>query len=140
MQYTDVKSSNISAIGYDPETLTLRVRFSNGAEWEYAEISEQKHQQFLEVKSIGRFFATAIKPKHEGHRLDKIHDGTFKINENMGPPLCKHCDLQHPIDVQCPKHVCVCATCMAGKCSSCVRGVPMPMRTGRIQMHEHDEL
>jgi hypothetical protein len=43
------------AAGYDRETRTLRIRFREGAGYEYYDVSPQEWQNFRRVKSPGRY-------------------------------------------------------------------------------------
>jgi hypothetical protein len=61
MQRTPVSSSNIRAIGYDPASQLLEVEFSQGAVYEYREVSAAAHQALMGAESIGRYFAANIK-------------------------------------------------------------------------------
>ena len=58
-----VKSSSIAAVGHDPATDTLTVRFHGGKTYRYAGVSTAQHQQFLGAKSLGKHFADEIKGK-----------------------------------------------------------------------------
>lgn len=48
-----VKSSNVEAIGYDPETETVRVRFKGGATYRYAEVPAELFESIEAATSIG---------------------------------------------------------------------------------------
>lgn len=64
MQMTAVKSSNIKAIGHDPETKTLAVEFLNGNVYHYADVSAEKYHALLRADSIGGHLNAHIKGKH----------------------------------------------------------------------------
>ena len=72
---TPVESSHLAAIGYDDETLTLRVQFQNGDFWDYAEVSRGVLDFLLIHHSPGGFFLTNIRPNYEG---TKVHAGTLQ--------------------------------------------------------------
>ncbi len=57
----EVKSSNISHIGYDENTQTLKVRFHRGGEYHYSNVPKEEHEAFLNSKSIGSHFSKSIK-------------------------------------------------------------------------------
>ena len=62
MNYTDVTSSNIKAIAYDPSTLTLGVIFHTGKEYHYIGVTPDMFQDFSNAESKGKFLAVSIKP------------------------------------------------------------------------------
>lgn len=61
-------SSQVKAIGYDPETLTLRVYFAN-APYEYAEVPQETFAAFIAAYSKGSFLGAEIKGKFEYKKL-----------------------------------------------------------------------
>ena len=67
MEYVSVQSSAITAIGYDPNTETLAVRFKSGAEHHYENVRPVQHEAFVNAPSIGRYFQQNIKgrPHHK---------------------------------------------------------------------------
>jgi len=62
MDMQPVESSNIQEVGYDPETLTLRVRFKSGSTYDYPNVPPETHQEFMRADSPGRHHAQFIKP------------------------------------------------------------------------------
>ena len=64
-----IVSSNISAAGYDNGT--MRVRFSNGTEYDYKGVSPQMFDGFITAKSQGKFYNTVIRPKFKGVKVEK---------------------------------------------------------------------
>lgn len=66
MEYTPVQSSAITAIGYDPETETMGVRFKSGATHEYPNTRPVEYEALMNAPSIGRYFQRNIKGRpHE---------------------------------------------------------------------------
>lgn len=59
-----VSSSNVSAIGYDAESQTLRVQFKNGGRYDYAEVEKEEFDDLRDAPSIGRHLNQAIKGQH----------------------------------------------------------------------------
>ncbi|RPJ77654.1 MAG: KTSC domain-containing protein [Alphaproteobacteria bacterium] len=51
-----VASSNIESIGYDEETQILRVRFLNGAMYEYKNLPIMEYEQLKNAPSVGSYF------------------------------------------------------------------------------------
>lgn len=61
MQRYSVASSNISSIGYDPQTATLEVEFLNGTIYQYYGVPQNMYDQLMQQGSKGRFLNTYIK-------------------------------------------------------------------------------
>jgi hypothetical protein len=59
----EVKSTNISEIGYLPDKKVLRVKFKNGGIYEYSDVSEKDHDEFWKADSIGQYFHQHIRGK-----------------------------------------------------------------------------
>jgi len=55
MSRTPVKSSNITSIGYDPETKTLEVEFSGERVYRYYDVPVDLHAEFMLAESYGSF-------------------------------------------------------------------------------------
>jgi hypothetical protein len=55
-----VVSSNISSAGYDEETKTLRVTFTSGKTYEYADVPKQIYEGLFSATSAGKFFRTNV--------------------------------------------------------------------------------
>lgn len=55
MEMIPVDSSNISAIGYDSETATLKIAFNNGRAYEYYSVPESEFNNLLNASSKGRY-------------------------------------------------------------------------------------
>lgn len=61
MNWTDVSSSAISAVGHDLETLDLTVRFTRGTEYTYPGVPAEVVAAMLAAPSVGKAFVTLIK-------------------------------------------------------------------------------
>lgn len=75
---TPVKSSNISAIGYDSIARHLTVQFKDGATHRYEDVSPEKHAglmghgvPFGRDHSVGKYFHAHIKGAHKSKKLDE---------------------------------------------------------------------
>ncbi len=65
-----VSSSNIEAVGYDDERRTLIVSFKpSGAIYAYDNVPPDVHADLIKAESVGKYFATHIKPKFSGVRV-----------------------------------------------------------------------
>jgi len=61
MQRTQVSSSNIQSIGYDPQSAVLEVEFISGDIYQYLNIPEHLYEQFMNASSHGQFLNNHIK-------------------------------------------------------------------------------
>lgn len=64
-----VKSSNIAGIGYDPDSETMHVKFSNGNTYQYMGVDNKVYDDLIKADSIGSQFASSIKSNFTGKRL-----------------------------------------------------------------------
>ena len=68
MHYVD--SSNIEAIGYDPTTQELHVRFlKSGESYVYYSVEEWVFNEFMQADSKGIYLNTNIKGQYDFNRL-----------------------------------------------------------------------
>jgi KTSC domain len=56
-----VSSSNVEAIGYDPATRELWVRFTNSSTYIYSGVDERTYEEFRNAPSIGSYLNRSIK-------------------------------------------------------------------------------
>lgn len=71
MDLTPVKSSNVAALGYDPASQTLRVKFKTGGTFDYAGVSPLHHAQLSAGRvSVGAYIHQHIKPHHKAAKVD----------------------------------------------------------------------
>jgi hypothetical protein len=71
MNMRKVKSSTIESVGHNPDTNTLRVRFNNGVEYDYANVNTAQHAAFISAESVGSHFHANIKGKFEHSKLER---------------------------------------------------------------------
>jgi len=69
MKRITVDSSNIASIGYDPETMTLEVEFTNGNVYQYFDVPPSLHENLMLADSKGKFLHTQIKGLYRYARL-----------------------------------------------------------------------
>lgn len=61
-----VDSTNVEAIGYDPATQELHVRFvKSGETYAYYAVEEWVFQEFMQTDSKGNYLNTKIKPHYQ---------------------------------------------------------------------------
>lgn len=61
MNMVPVSSSNLSAVGYDAATQTLRVAFIGGGLYEYSGVPVSVHTGLMSASSHGSYFDAHIK-------------------------------------------------------------------------------
>jgi hypothetical protein len=69
MNRKPVSSSTIALIGYDTKTSTLEIEFVNGNIYQYFDIPESLHTEFVSSASHGQFFNTQIKGHYRYAKL-----------------------------------------------------------------------
>lgn len=74
-----VKSSQIAAIGYSPETNTLRIQFLDWKEkkpsafaYDYANVTADEFAKFEAAESKGSYFGMKIKPFKDKYPYTKV--------------------------------------------------------------------
>lgn len=75
----DVESSQINAIGHDPETKTLAIQFKNwkgevGSTYHYANFTAEDFAAFKGAESLGRHFGKHIKLHADKYPYTKVAD------------------------------------------------------------------
>ncbi len=67
MQFVD--SSNIEAIGYDPEALELHVRFlKSGETYVYSDVNQAVFDELMQAESKGSYLNRRIKGNYQYRR------------------------------------------------------------------------
>jgi len=56
-----LKSSNLDAAEYEPETRQLAIRFKSGAVYTYSDVDEATYNELLTASSAGRYFSDKIR-------------------------------------------------------------------------------
>jgi len=69
MERKRITSSKIRAAGYDPQTQTLELEFSDGRVVSYAGVSPEVHRRFLSAPSPVSFFDDKIADEYPARRL-----------------------------------------------------------------------
>jgi hypothetical protein len=63
-------SSNVAAVGFDPEAKVLRVAFHNGSAYNYAGVGADEHAALMSAKSVGSHLNANIKGKFRHSKVD----------------------------------------------------------------------
>ena len=70
MEMIPVTSSNLSAVGYDYESATLRVQFLKGGLFEYQGVPSNVYEELMAAGSKGQYFDQFI--KKAGYPFSKV--------------------------------------------------------------------
>ena len=71
-EMTPVVSSNITAVGHDPLTSTLRIQFNSGVSYDYQNVPSTLHNNLITADSIGSFFSKQIKSNPTAYPFTKV--------------------------------------------------------------------
>lgn len=55
------RSSTISAVGYEPATRLLKIKFKSGGEYHFADVPAEQHHKMITAESVGKYFHKHIK-------------------------------------------------------------------------------
>lgn len=69
---TGVKSSQIEALGFHPETGILAVKFKGGAEYRYQNVTQAQYDALLKAPSVYSLFNSTIKAHPATHPYVKM--------------------------------------------------------------------
>jgi len=64
-----VRSSNVAAIGHDPDDLILEIEFLDGSLYRYYDVPEEVFHDFVLAPSKGRFVWSDIRDQYEYERV-----------------------------------------------------------------------
>lgn len=69
MQRIPVPSSNLAAIGYDPDTEILEVEFLNGSVYEYKNVPQVVYDELMSSSSHGTYFNSQIRNTYPSAKI-----------------------------------------------------------------------
>jgi len=69
MDRLPVQSSNIRAVGYDPDVQSMEVEFHDGSVYLYEGISENVYEGLMSAQSVGKHFRDNIREEYEYYKL-----------------------------------------------------------------------
>ena len=73
INWIDVESSNLAAVGYTPESeterATLHVRFKNGGEYNYLDVPQEHFDGLVGASSVGQYLNQQIKPSYQFEKV-----------------------------------------------------------------------
>lgn len=72
MERTEVKSSQISEIGYDPEKQICEIQFTGkGTVYQYFDVPPEVHKALAEAESVGRYFNQNFRGKFKFKKIEE---------------------------------------------------------------------
>lgn len=66
-----INSKSLHSVGYDDETYTLEVKFTNGGLYRYYFVVPEEYQKLMEAESKGLYVNTVIKPNHKFEKIEE---------------------------------------------------------------------
>ena len=69
MEMVSVNSSNIAAIGYDPDTAILTIQFNKGGVYEYYDVPSYEHDELMSAGSKGSYANQNIYKKYRQRKI-----------------------------------------------------------------------
>ena len=66
----NISSSDISSIGFEPQSQTLEIEFKSGGIFQYFEVSENIYNTLVNSISIGKYFNQYIKGQYNYKKLN----------------------------------------------------------------------
>lgn len=72
MKFVPIISSQIAQLGHDAASSTMRVVFTNGSIYEYANVSRELFEELLAAPSVGSHFSKVIKKNPSTYPFTKI--------------------------------------------------------------------
>lgn len=64
MNRTQVDSTMLESVGYDPVSSVLELEFTSGGVYQYAEVSEETWRELMEAESKGHYFREYIEDQY----------------------------------------------------------------------------
>lgn len=66
MNLIPVRSSAIAAVGYDPSTQRMKIRFTKGVQiYTYCRVPEHVYEAFMSAHSMGQFYKSQIDGRYD---------------------------------------------------------------------------
>lgn len=68
MKRTEVESSMIHSVGYDPDKRTLEIEFNSGGVYQYFDVPPEEYEDLMQAESHGRYFLANIRDVYNYRR------------------------------------------------------------------------
>jgi len=85
--WTDVESSALSRVGYDPVTRRMEVQFNDGRRASYRNVPPAEHRALITSSSVGRYYTLNVRsnPAYLGHGFPSSTPGALASRVEAGP-------------------------------------------------------
>lgn len=60
-----VRSSAIAAVGYDPNTRRMQIRFTSGGTYTYCGVPQSVYDGLMSASSVGTYFDRVIRDRYQ---------------------------------------------------------------------------
>lgn len=64
-----VESSNVKAVGYDPQSRVMHVQFHSGNHYSYADVPPATHEALVKADSVGKHFNQHVMGKYQHSKV-----------------------------------------------------------------------
>ena len=61
MKRTQVSSTSLASVGYDPAKKILEIEFQSGRVYQYYDVPGEIHQELMAAESLGSYFNSQIR-------------------------------------------------------------------------------
>ena len=65
MQMVPVRSSAITAVGYDPDTRRMRIAFKQGRTYDFCGVPPEIHRGLMSAGSVGAYYDRVIRDRYQ---------------------------------------------------------------------------
>ncbi len=69
MRRTQLSSSAIESVGYDPDTAVLEVEFTSGEVYRYFAVPRSVYRELLEAESPGHYFGEHVRDVYPSEHI-----------------------------------------------------------------------
>ncbi len=71
MKRTEVESSMIHSVGYDPDARVLEIEFNSGQAYQYFDVPSEEYEGLMQAESHGRYFLANIRDVYGYRRVSR---------------------------------------------------------------------
>lgn len=72
LEMTPIASSNLVAVGYDPDAMLMQAQFKNGSVYSYANVEPDTYAAMMADVNPGKYFADIIKPQRQRYVFTRV--------------------------------------------------------------------
>lgn len=71
MKRTEVESSMIRSVGYDPDARVLEIEFNSDQVYQYFDVPSEEYEGLMQAESHGRYFLANIRDVYGYRRVSR---------------------------------------------------------------------